>query len=503
MINKQQWGAKLKEFRTETGLSLASLAAEFSRFHMKLSEKEISELEEIHAEIYVSLDGAAIFHYENGKRKLPDRARLLFFIYYFKKQSVLDVEKANEWLKLAGLQELYRRECQILFGEETDQGALQMSGGGLSAAKNAHSIEDLDGAMQDRKVIYVPQSVTHVAIDRKLFPELREVLIVFLSLLLLVVVESLYGERLVGVFRSLIIPPTTPQIAELTPIPKATAVGMFVSPIKTATTDIRMTPPPPTIAPIQIETPVPSPAATRGSQLPLAGEIRVNMRDFARYVFVPGGDFPMGSVLVPDEQPEHTVTVAGFWISQTEVTNAQYARCVDAGGCTPPSSNNWRDPAQAYFPVTNVDWGQASTYAHWVGGHLPTEAQWEKAARGTDSRIFPWGNEATDDQRLNFNSSQGPVAVGNYPAGASPYGALDMAGNVEEWIADWYAPDAYTQEARDNPPGPATGIFRVVRGGSFNSSSAAVRSASRDRALPGTTFNSVGFRVCIPESELQ
>ena len=211
----------------------------------------------------------------------------------------------------------------------------------------------------------------------------------------------------------------------------------------------------------------------------------------------------MGSTLEADEQPEHTVTVAGFWIGQTEVTNAQYAHCVDAGGCTPPRNSDWNDPARARFPVTHLDWGQASTYAQWVGGHLPTEAQWEKAARGTDGRTFPWGNDSADEQHLNFNSSQGPVAVASYPAGASPYGALDMAGNVEEWVADWYAPDVYTQEQRDNPSGPNAGIFRVVRGGSFNSSLGGVRAASRGRALPNTNFDSVGFRVYIAEEDFE
>lgn len=233
----------------------------------------------------------------------------------------------------------------------------------------------------------------------------------------------------------------------------------------------------------------------------MAGAIKVNPIDKAHYVFVPEGDFRMGSTLEADEQPEHKVTVAGFWISQTETTNLQYERCVDAGSCTPPHNSDWSDPARANFPVTHIDWEQANAYAQWVGGHLPTEAQWEKAARGVDGRTFPWGNDRADAQHLNFNSSQGPVVVGSYPAGASPYGALDMAGNVEEWVADWYAPDAYAQEVRDNPSGPAEGIFRVVRGGSFNSSLGGVRAAARGRALPNTNFDSVGFRVLIPDEE--
>lgn len=209
----------------------------------------------------------------------------------------------------------------------------------------------------------------------------------------------------------------------------------------------------------------------------------------------------MGSQDEADEQPERTVTVDAFWISQTEVTNAQYARCVDAGACTAPNNSDWRTPGRADFPVTNIKWDQANAYAQWGGGHLPTEAQWEKAARGTDGRVYPWGNEA-DSQRLNFNSSQGPVTVGSYPTGASPYGVLDMAGNVAEWVADWYAPDSYTQGPSDNPTGPASGNFRIVRGGSFNNSLNDVRTTARTPAFD-TDYENVGFRVAIPEHDLQ
>lgn len=207
----------------------------------------------------------------------------------------------------------------------------------------------------------------------------------------------------------------------------------------------------------------------------------------------------MGSEIAADEMPHHQVTVDSFWMGQTEVTNAQYARCVDAGACTAPHPDNrdWRDAARANYPITYVDWNQANAYATWVGGRLPTEAEWEKAAHGTEGRDFPWGDEVTDDQRLNFNSPQGPVAVGSYPAGASPYGALDMAGNVEEWVADWYASDYYSQSPADNPTGPADGRFRVVRGGSYNGSRGDVRTTKRGRALPNS-FPSVGFRVLVP-----
>lgn len=204
----------------------------------------------------------------------------------------------------------------------------------------------------------------------------------------------------------------------------------------------------------------------------------------------------MGSTVAKDEQPVHRVTLNAFWIMQTEVTNAQYASCVTAKICTPPGNQLWDEPTSAAHPVTNVNWEQANQYARWAGGRLPTEAEWEKAARGTDERIYPWGNQEVSDQLLNYNFVKGATTpVGSYPEGASPYQALDMAGNVEEWVADWYTDNYYANSPAENPPGPDKGIFRVVRGGSFNSTRIAVRTTARGKALPNTGFPSVGFRV--------
>lgn len=226
----------------------------------------------------------------------------------------------------------------------------------------------------------------------------------------------------------------------------------------------------------------------------------MNPRDQADYVFVPAGPFTMGSLRADDEIPVHEVTVDSFWIQRTEVTNAQYARCVTAGVCSEPGDPTWLEAAKANFPVTHVEWSQAVTYAEWVGGRLPTEAEWEKAARGPDRRLYPWGDALADNDQLNFQfANGGVVAVGSYPAGASPYGALDMAGNVEEWVADWYAPAYYAQAPPTNPTGPDSGAFRVVRGGSFNSNRDDVRTTRRGTAFPDVKFESVGFRVVIPE----
>jgi formylglycine-generating enzyme required for sulfatase activity len=228
------------------------------------------------------------------------------------------------------------------------------------------------------------------------------------------------------------------------------------------------------------------------------GEV-TNPRDGALYVPVPAGEFLMGSpegVGQADEHPQHTVYLDAFWIMQTEVTNAQYAQCVAAGACGSPDNSRWQDAAYADHPVTYVDWDQANAYAQWAGGRLPTEAEWEKAARGTDGRTYPWGNEAPAASLANcchFVNDTTPV--GSYPAGASPYGALDMAGNVWEWTSDWYDSSYYSQSPAQNPSGPTGGNVRVMRGGAYDWDAAVVRVAVRNWSYPDVRFRFFGFRV--------
>jgi len=218
------------------------------------------------------------------------------------------------------------------------------------------------------------------------------------------------------------------------------------------------------------------------------------------FVYVPAGEFTMGSDNGDeDEKPVHTVNVAGFWIMQTEVTNGQYKQCVDAGECTKPANEGWEKPESSNYPVTDVDWHQANAYAEWVGGHLPTEAHWEKAACGTDGRIYPWGNEAPNDLRLNYNNQIGDTTeVGSYPNGKSPYGAFDMAGNVWEWTSSQY--QAYPYQADDGREASTGGDPRVVRGGSFVGNDSDVRCASRNLYFPGNRYSYFGFRVMSPGS---
>ena len=229
-----------------------------------------------------------------------------------------------------------------------------------------------------------------------------------------------------------------------------------------------------------------------------------NDKDGAVYLYVPAGEFVMGSadsdpVAKGAEKPQHRVFLDGFWIMQTEVTNAMYARCVEVGDCTPPEDWGRKDSSYADHPVVYVDWTQANAYCAWAGGRLPTEAESEKAARGTDGRKYPWGNSAPDCGKAQYGAcGETTVPVGSKPAGASPYGVLDMAGNVWEWCQDWYDVDYYASSPQHNPPGPSTGRLRVVRGGAWPFGTAAP-AATREGYPAYYRLPDLGFR-CVYQS---
>ena len=225
--------------------------------------------------------------------------------------------------------------------------------------------------------------------------------------------------------------------------------------------------------------------------------------------YVPAGEFLMGSassdsLADKDEIPQHTVYLDAFWIDRTEVSNKQYSKCVLAQRCE--ASEYIDDPnfSGDNQPVVGIDWDNAQAYCRWAGRQLPTEAQWEKAARGTDGRIYPWGNQtATCDYAvLNDGSRNGcgtgaTWPVGSKPKGASPYGVLDVAGNALEWVTDWYAVSYYASSPLKNPLGPAFGQYRVLRGGSFSYDARLARSTSRNWYRPDSNFWDRGGIRCI------
>jgi formylglycine-generating enzyme required for sulfatase activity len=235
--------------------------------------------------------------------------------------------------------------------------------------------------------------------------------------------------------------------------------------------------------------------------------------DAVATVLAPAGEFLMGCTSAgdpacrPDEQLQRTVRLDAFRIDAVEVTNARYEKCVAAGVCTEPHDTAsytrpayYGDPAYADYPVIAVDWTQAAAYCAWAGKRLPTEAEWEKAARGADGSIHPWGSAPASCERANFGAADGAgcigdtAPVGSLSAGASPYGALDMAGNVQEWVSDWYQDDYYLSAPDDNPPGPAMGTHRVLRGGSWYDLPEAIRATARQAGSPTGWDYWYGFR---------
>ncbi len=216
---------------------------------------------------------------------------------------------------------------------------------------------------------------------------------------------------------------------------------------------------------------------------------------------VPAGEFIMGSSMgEADEQPVHWVYVGTFFMDTYQVSVSQYARFLDATSQeAPPDWSIMNRSQHQKRPVANVDWADAQAYCTWAGKRLPTEAEWEKAARGTDGRTYPWGNEHptkffANVSRDNWNNHGALTPVGTFQEGKSPYGIYDMAGNVWEWVNDWYDPDYYKTSPSKNPTGPSTGESKVIRGGSWGSGPDALRAANREIHSPSIRGLGTGFR---------
>ncbi len=248
----------------------------------------------------------------------------------------------------------------------------------------------------------------------------------------------------------------------------------------------------------------------RSSSPPLSlgiGSTQVSDKDGMTLNYVPAGEFLMGSSSADpaanaNEKPQRLVYLDAFWIDRTEVTNAMYRQCVQAGKCPAPLNPSsyarqsyYGNPDYDNFPVVYVSWYNAQSYCAWVGRRLPTEAEWEKAARGTDGFIYPWGDNPPDANLANSGRVViDTTAVGSYLAGASPYGAMDMAGNVWEWVNDFYSETYYSSSPQTNPTGPATGEQRVVRGGGWDYAPELVRAAVRIPLEPDHRYAYEGFR---------
>jgi formylglycine-generating enzyme required for sulfatase activity len=233
---------------------------------------------------------------------------------------------------------------------------------------------------------------------------------------------------------------------------------------------------------------------------------RVNEKDGGVLIWIPGGEFVMGGSEFSSERPPHRVRLSLYWIGRTEVTNAMYRRFIDETGHPPTtlaSEERFGAPEQ---PVVGVDWADAAAYCAWAGGRLPTEAEWEFAARGTDGRRYPWGTDEPEPGRAVFDRDflKGvAAAVGTTPGDVSPFGVLDMAGNVTEWCADWAAPyPADGPEPLLDPKGPPTGTLRVRRGGSYMSTGLGLRVTERYLTPPVPLLNRryIGFRLAVPDS---
>ena len=241
-------------------------------------------------------------------------------------------------------------------------------------------------------------------------------------------------------------------------------------------------------------------------------QTQVSVIDGMTMVFIPAGEFVMGSSdtdpeASEDEKPQHEVYLDAFWLDRTEVTNGMYKLCVRSNACRAPEKpgsktrmSYYNDRAYDDYPVIYISWNDAMAYCQWVNRRLPSESEWEKGARGINGFIYPWGDASPNMNLVNYNNQIGDTSLtGFFSNSTSPYGALDMAGNVAEWVQDWYDGYYYQDKIFNNPLGPLTGEYRVLRGGSWYNKASAIRTAFRLWNLPEIRTDSIGFRCAMSE----
>jgi|GEM_PF-1466655 len=341
--------------------------------------------------------------------------------------------------------------------------------------------------------------------------------VISVALVLLIIAGAIFAgilliERQTGLFSALLQAPegTAAPVKQPTDSAPTTAA----EPAEPIT---RPTSAPPTPEVVESEEPT-SPAPSQGPFV-LGG---------VEMVAVPGGTFPMGVDGRGDNSPIHEVSLSPFYIDRTEITNAQWQTCVDEGACDPPGLSTAYDGTPYYgnpvydnYPVIYVSWEQARDYCAWRGARLPSEAEWEMAARWDPVRgratLYPWGDE-WEPTRANYcdadcalrdfadrNNKDGfaqTAPVGSFPDGASPYGVLDMAGNVAEWVNDFYSATYYSISPTENPPGPEAGILHVVRGGAWGVGQDGLLSVLRSRFEPGAQGPGIGVRCAANDGEV-
>lgn len=260
----------------------------------------------------------------------------------------------------------------------------------------------------------------------------------------------------------------------------------------------------PTLTPTSTSTATPTPTVTPTSTptltpTPAAGTSRISPLTGMTQIYIPGQEFGMGAGY-PDgtDGSRHKVYVDSFWIDQTAVTNAMYARCVEAGGCNVPCSRetnpHYYDPEYGNHPVVYVFWNDAADYCAWVGGRLTTEAQWELAAGGGQNK-YPWGKHAPGPRQANVGDFHGghTIEVGSLPKGASMFGVLDMNSNVREWQLDWFTTN-FKNLPYENPQGPENGVEKVLKGSGFHENPTEARVTRRFAHVPGSPGENRGFR---------